>query len=105
MIHSYSLKEFGLSQAERYIREIDNCFQKTANNPVISRSCAHINTDLRAVNVASHVIFFKITIDGIVIIRVLHKMMDFIQHFKKNKKLSAIEINDDPTAPLTEDEW
>lgn len=76
-IHLYSMSEFGTQRTEDYILAIETCFQHLADDPLIARTCDHIRQDLRAFNVGSHVIFFKITDYGIAVIRVLHQSMDF----------------------------
>lgn len=79
-IYFYSIKEFGRKKATSYIIAIEKGFQFLVSNPEISRKCDYIRKDLRALNVGSHIIFFKITDYGVAVIRVLHKSMDFERH-------------------------
>ncbi len=79
-IYLYSAQEFGLKTTEDYILAIELSFKTLAHDPLISRKCDYIRPELRAFNVGSHIIFFKITDCGIIIIRVLHQSMDFNRH-------------------------
>lgn len=79
-IYLYSSKEFGIKRTEDYILAIDSTFQHLAEDPLISRKCDYIRPYLRAFNVGSHIVFFKITDYGIAVIRVLHQSMDFNRH-------------------------
>jgi toxin ParE1/3/4 len=80
-IYLYSVKEFGIRKADSYLKELENGFQKIVDTPELSRHCDYVKDQLRAVTVSSHVIFFTIKKTKIVIIRILHKSMDFIKHF------------------------
>ncbi|HAU1484767.1 TPA: type II toxin-antitoxin system RelE/ParE family toxin [Legionella pneumophila] len=79
-IYLYSIREFGIKRTEDYILAIQTSFQYLTDDPLISRTCDYVRQDLRAFNVGSHVIFFKMTHYGIAVIRVLHQSMDFSRH-------------------------
>ncbi|MBA2711605.1 MAG: type II toxin-antitoxin system RelE/ParE family toxin [Tatlockia sp.] len=74
------MQEFGIKRTEDYILAIDTNFQHLAEDPLISRTCDDVQESLRAFNIGSHVIFFKMTHYGIAVIRVLHQSMDFSRH-------------------------
>jgi toxin ParE1/3/4 len=80
-IYLYSAREFGIKRTDDYILAIESGFQNVANDPLISRKCDDVRQNLRAFNIGSHVIFFKITHYGIAVIRILHQTMDFNRHF------------------------
>ena len=80
-IYQYSAREFGVTRTEDYILAIEACFQQLADDPLISRTCDYIRSGLRLYHIGSHVVFFKITDYGIVVIRVLHQSMDYNRHF------------------------
>ncbi len=80
-IYLYSTKEFGIKRTEDYILAIEASLQYLADDPSLSRKCDYVRHDLRAFNIGSHVIFFKMTHYGIAVIRVLHQSMDFTRHF------------------------
>jgi toxin ParE1/3/4 len=79
-IYVYSLCEFGIKRTEDYILAIETSFQHLADDPLIARKSDYIRQNLRAFNVGSHVVFFKITEYGVAVIRVLHESMDFRRH-------------------------
>ncbi|WP_166302000.1 type II toxin-antitoxin system RelE/ParE family toxin [Photorhabdus cinerea] len=46
----------------------------------LARNYSHIRLGLKAFPVASHIIFFRLIANGIIIVRVLHKSMDYQRH-------------------------
>lgn len=79
-IYHYSVEEWGLSRAEQYIRDLESAFKGLAVGDLSSKDAGFILPGLRSYRVVSHVVFFKQTSDGIIVIRVLHKSMDFERH-------------------------
>ena len=79
-IYRYSVNEWGDDRAERYIRDLNTAFQKLANNELKSTRADYIHSGLHSCRVVSHIVFFKHTDDGILVIRVLHKSMDYLKH-------------------------
>ena len=82
-IYLYSVENFGSKKADNYIKKIESSFQNLAVNPSLARPCEYIFDQLRAINIGSHIAFFKATCNGIVIIRILHQSMDCVRHLKK----------------------
>ena len=79
-IYLYSQKEWGISRAVTYIRDINAAFEVLANNAALGRNYNDVRPNLRAYNVASHVVLYKPINRGIAVIRVLHKSMDSKRH-------------------------
>lgn len=79
-IYLYSAREFGIKKTKDYILAIEASFQHLGDDPLISRKCDYVRQDLRAFDIGSHVVFFKMTNYGIAVIRVLHQSMDFCRH-------------------------
>ena len=79
-IFRYSVKEWGNDRAERYIRDLDSAFQKLADNELKATNADDIQPGLHWCRVVSHIVFFKHTDYGILVIRVLHKGMDYRKH-------------------------
>jgi len=79
-IFIYSVENFGMERAERYIDDLVSAFQTLANNYNQGKDCSHVRPNLYSHNVVSHVIYYKPSKDGISIYRVLHKSMDYIKH-------------------------
>ena len=77
---SYSINNWGAIRAERYIREIIESFQMLADNYAIGLNYNHIRPNIYAYRVVSHIVFYKPTKNGVTILRVLYKSMDFKQH-------------------------
>lgn len=79
-IDTYTYREFGAAQTDKYIRSLFTAFQNLSENPQLGRAVDYIRPELLAKNIGSHVVFFKRDDDGITIVRVLHKAMDFNRH-------------------------
>lgn len=77
LIWDYTNEGWGPTQAESYIREIQGAIQRVALNPLIGRACDEVRPGYRKVAVGSHVLFYRITDDIIIVIRILHGRMDF----------------------------
>ena len=76
----YTLQEFGLEQSHRYRDGIKACFQNVADNPDLGRQADNLAPALRRIEHESHVVFYTSTERGVLIVRVLHKRMDFKRH-------------------------
>jgi len=79
-IWKYTRSEWGVEQAERYTDLLAVAFQLLAESPKSAPACDHIRQGYRRRNVARHMIYFRITDYGIVIIRILHERMDAPHH-------------------------
>ncbi len=79
-IWDYSAKQWGRVRTERYLRELWHGIEFVAADPRRGRSCDEIRMSYFKYEVGSHVIFYRIALEGIVVIRVLHVRMDFVRH-------------------------
>ena len=79
-IWDYTLEEWGVDQAEKYVRELWGDMQKQAFDHSFSIDIGDVRSGFRKVRSGSHVIFFKLLDDGIDVIRILHQRMDFDRH-------------------------
>ena len=79
-IWDYTLAEWGVDQAEKYVRELWAAMQAQALDYSTSTDISDIRKGFRKTRSGSHVIFFKLTDDGIDVIRILHQRMDFERH-------------------------
>lgn len=76
-IGRYTEKEWGVSQRNHYLKQLDDCFFQLAANPELGSACDFILEGYRKFPQGNHLIFYKPVSDSIVeIIRVLHKSMD-----------------------------
>ena len=76
----YTLRKWGLEQADRYIDILTATFTELAQSPKTAPACDQICPGYRRRSVERHIIYFRITTYGIAIVRVLHDRMDAPRH-------------------------
>ena len=74
-IGRYTLREWGLDQALRYLDDLEACCEMLAKNPRAGRACNEVRPGLRRMERGRHVIFCRKQADGILVSRVLHQRM------------------------------
>ncbi|PNU20231.1 type II toxin-antitoxin system RelE/ParE family toxin [Geothermobacter hydrogeniphilus] len=79
-IWDYTLAEWGIDQAEKYVRELWAAMQAQAGDSPTATDISDVRKGYRKVRSGSHVIFFKLTDHGIDVVRILHQQMDFERH-------------------------
>jgi toxin ParE1/3/4 len=77
----YSDQEWGVEQADQYIRSLLSRFTWLSENPQLGKQRAEIKPGYYCFPEGMHLIFYKITQDGIDIIGIPHQSMDLITHF------------------------
>lgn len=75
-IIDYTLAEWGSAQTNKYIDGLEQRCQMLADNPNIGTDRNQLLEGLFSFPYESHVLFYKMQLDGITIIRVLHKHME-----------------------------
>lgn len=80
MIWTYTVQQWGVEQADRYINALTTIFSELAQSPKTAPACDHIRSGYRRRSVERHMIYFRITTYGIAIIRILHERMDAVRH-------------------------
>ncbi|MEV4778752.1 type II toxin-antitoxin system RelE/ParE family toxin [Burkholderia sp. LMU1-1-1.1] len=75
-IWTYTLQQWGVAQANRYIDMLTATFAELAKSPKTALACDHIRPGYRRRSVHRHVVYFRITPYGIAIVRVLHERMN-----------------------------
>jgi len=76
-IWAYTCQTWSVEQADRYYNLIFDEIEFLASNPLSGRPMDHIKDGYRSSRVKSHLVFYKIPADGIIIIvRILHQSMD-----------------------------
>ncbi|WP_143883861.1 type II toxin-antitoxin system RelE/ParE family toxin [Chryseobacterium binzhouense] len=80
-IFDYTLEEFGFDQAEKYLLEIEEIFQKLILNPQLGKKRHEIKKGLYSLPKANHIIFYRILDNHIRIVRVLHGSRDVPKYF------------------------
>ncbi len=79
-ILDYTLVTFGPTQAEDYYLSLRGCFELIAENPEIGRTRPEVAPGLRSYSHRSHVIYYEVRDDHLLIVRVLHQRMDPARH-------------------------
>lgn len=76
-IAEYSLQQWGLARAERYVLGLHETFRTLADFPDLGHDASDIRAAYRRIDTASHAVFYRKTADGVLIVRILHQHMDF----------------------------
>jgi toxin ParE1/3/4 len=79
-IFDHSVREWGLDQALRYTRELEQLCATLAKAPGQGADCGHIRPGYRRGVVGSHVVYFRVEPYGIAVVRILHARMDAPRH-------------------------
>jgi len=79
-IWNFTFARWGMGQAEKYVRDLWAAMEKQVNDLPNSIDIGDVRSGYRKVHAGSHVIFFKVTLDGIDVVRILHQRMDFNRH-------------------------
>jgi len=87
-ISQYTLETWGLTQAELYLRELEEIIVQLAANPRLGRRCDEIRKGYRRMEHGRHVIFYRVRrfpeprqTNRVEIIRILHARMLPGRHF------------------------
>lgn len=79
-IFEYTIRQWGIEQANRYTDLLTAAFEELSQSPSAAPTCEHIRSGYRRRSVERHVIYFRITDYGIAVIRILHEKMDVQRH-------------------------
>jgi len=79
-IWDYTVDRWGLEQAESYVRQLWERIESLATHPAIGQECSHIRPGYHKIPCGSHVLFYRLTAEGIDVVRILHERMDFERH-------------------------
>jgi toxin ParE1/3/4 len=79
-IWGYTEDRWGVAQAETYTRALWQRIETVAAQPSMGEDCSDIRTGYRKISCGSHVLFYRLTADGIDVVRILHERMDFERH-------------------------
>ena len=75
-IYNYTAQKFGFKQAITYVAKFDESFELLLDNPELGVSRKEIRVGLRCLVHVNHVIFYRVMVDRIRIVRVLHSRRD-----------------------------
>ena len=79
-IWTYTARQWGQRQADRYIDDLSTAFAQCAEAPETAPSCEHIRSGYRCWRVERHRVYFQVTDYGIAVVRILHERMDAPRH-------------------------
>ena len=71
-IYLHTAATFGRSQADKYLRGFAATFDLLAGNPRMGRAADHVRPGLRRHEHAGHVIFYRESGEGLLIVGVVH---------------------------------
>lgn len=78
----YTLENWSLEQADRYLKLVLEEITYLAGKPEVGKDYGKVRKRYRIAKVKSHFIFYKINLkeNNLIVIRVLHEMMDIESH-------------------------
>ncbi|HQN50658.1 MAG TPA: type II toxin-antitoxin system RelE/ParE family toxin [Phenylobacterium sp.] len=79
-IWDFTVERWGVAQAERYVRQLQPTLEGVAARPRQGRACDDIRPGYFKIGSGSHLVFYRLTSDGIEIVRILHQSMDIDSH-------------------------
>lgn len=78
----FTENRWGKVQRNLYVKQLDDAFLMLAQNPNLGISCDYIRDSYRKFPQGSHIIFYKCDANStILIVRILHKSMDYDSQF------------------------
>lgn len=79
-IDNYTYQTWGRAQADKYVEMIEKGCHLLAKHPTLGRSQDEFFPGLKKYPIGKHYIFYRMTDEGIEVIRVLHQAMDISRH-------------------------
>lgn len=81
-IYDYKLSNFGEKQADIYFNRLISFFDRLAIYPELGTQREELATGVKSLTVHSHVNFYQILNDSILVVRTLHHSRDFPKHIQ-----------------------
>ena len=76
----YTLREWSIQAADRYVRFIMDEILYVADHPHSGTDCSEIREGYYKTRVKSHFIFYRLNNDTIEVVRILHQQRDIPRH-------------------------
>lgn len=74
----FTENRWGTTQRNLYIKQLDEAFSMLAQTPDLGTSCDYIREEYKKCPQGSHIIFYKHSTSAkILVVRILHKSMDY----------------------------
>lgn len=77
-----SVADFGPVQTERYYDSLKRCLELLGENPGMGGAADDLRSGYRRFAHQSHVIFYRASGRGILVVRILHRRMDVSKHLE-----------------------
>jgi len=81
-IYQYGLRQWGQAQSESYLATIKNQFWLLTQQPLMGTERNELLPEARSLPIESHTLFYRVTVNTVEIIRVLHGRQDPQRHLK-----------------------
>lgn len=78
--YQYGIRRFGIAKARDYLLGLHDCFESLSINPKQGRVADELYVGLFKYSYGSHVIFYMVEDNSILVARVLGKKMDYPRH-------------------------
>ena len=75
-IWAYTAEQWGVEQAERYLKSLFGCFEDLAENPQLGRRRDEVKAGYRSFPQGRHVVFYVVVPAGIEVIGIVHQSAD-----------------------------
>jgi len=79
-IARFTLETWDEAQVDRYLNGLHDTFRTLAQEPTLGTKSDEIRAGYFRRRYRSHMIFYKPSRDGILVVRVLHVRMDYLRH-------------------------
>lgn len=86
-IRKYTRKVWGSQQSKKYMSELRHIFQLLSETPAIGLTCPDIDQDSLRFPHSSHVIYYNISEQQIVVFAVLYKTMEPAPHLQGRQRV------------------
>jgi toxin ParE1/3/4 len=81
-IYQYGLRQWGQSQSESYLSTIKKQFWLLAQQSLMGTERPELLPNTRSLPIESHTLFYRVAVNRVEIIRVLHGRQDLQRHLK-----------------------
>ena len=76
----YTVEQWGIEQAERYLKSVFACFEDLAEKPHLGRQRDEVKAGYRSFPQGRHVMFYLVVPAGIEVIGIVHQSADVDSH-------------------------
>ncbi len=81
-IYEYTRSNFSIQQANVYLNKLISQIERLGRYPNLGMKRAELTNNIKSLIIESHVVFYKILKDSILVVRILHHSRDFPKHIK-----------------------